>query len=298
MSRIRFEKTRLLVPHPLLERVGMMQVLANHFLDRAGKAGKNRADHKERGEELLGDWRAIVDSVSERGVLEPLKVCRIPEGDETPRPMGCEWFIVDGRNRWKAAQAVSLNRVPVIRVRTEDAPAIIAATVAARRHYTKGATAYLACLLHPEFALQNGPGRKSRTECGITEMTTERLAARFSVSLRLLEQAAELFRLLEKHPRYREDAEASVWAGCGIGGVLSGVQSLIKTGRDEKRAGQGAEEKAFRFLSKGSAQLRQAWQRWDLLEPEQQENFKIHLRDTLAEAPPAVRSILSEIAAE
>lgn len=297
MAKIRFERPAALHPHPLLARVGMMEGLATHFTLRSRKAGKNREEHRDRAEQLAGDWQALLASVTSEGVLEPLKICRIPDGDEAPRPIGTEWYIVDGRNRWMAARHAKLRRIPVIRVCPEDAPAIIAATVAARRHYTKGATAYLACLLHPEAASQGkgGDRRSERTECALK---LDDLSGKFAVSPRLLDQAAELFRLLESHPAYRQDAEADVWAGAGLGGILAGIKSLIATGKRDGSE-QSAEHKravaAWSYTTKACAQLGSAWGRWADLGQEQREQAVTRLRETLMAAPEDVKSILKTL---
>jgi hypothetical protein len=291
VSKIRYERTLLLTPHPMLERVGTMLSLATHFQVRAKKAGKNRDDHKEMADELEGDMAALVESVKAHGILEPIKICRIP--DDSAKLLGQTWWIVDGRNRWNAAKFADLRRVPVIRVSTADAPAIIAATVAGRRHYSKGATAYLAMLLHPEVALENAAGRKSRTECGIISM--ESLGAKFSVSLRLMEQAAELFRLLEGEGKpFREDAEANIWAGCGLGGVKAGVDSLIKSGKEytEVPADEKRRAAAWVELQRGLKTLGSTFEKWKTLTPEQTEKALPLIRNLVESAPSEVRSAL------
>jgi hypothetical protein len=296
MSRIRYERADSLAPHPMLERVGTMISLASHYQVKAKRAGKNRADHAETAAELEGDLAALVESVSVHGILEPIKICRMP--DDEPRKLGGpQWWIADGRNRWTAASLAGLKRVPVLRIRTEDAPAVIAATVAGRRHYTKGATAYLGCLLHPEYAMQGrGGDRKSnRTECGL--ITIETLASKFSVSLRLMEQAAELFRLLEGEGKpFREDAEAAIWSGSGLGGVKAGVDFLIANGKaepakpDPQALAAAAAWQSYRRASKAVSDF---WGTWDKLEGEQLTVALDGLKDWLAEAPPAARQAIA-----
>jgi hypothetical protein len=290
----------------MLARVGTILSLANHFQIRAKKAGKNREEHAERAAELEADHEALLASVRESGIIEPLKVCLIE--DET-KPLGVDWWIVDGRNRWMAAQFLKLPSVPVMAVPACEAPAIIAATVAGRRHYSKGATAYLACLLNPEVALEGGKRQKaalkqgpSRTECGTGEITPEILAAKFSVSLRLMEQAAELFRLLEGDGKpFRDDAEANIWAGCGLGGVKAGVDFLIANGKaadtskpDPASIARAAAWQAFRGASTKVSDL---WKRWDALDAEQRETVKAGVKSWLGEAPEEVRALIAETSA-
>jgi hypothetical protein len=293
VPKIRFAPVARLHPHPLLDRVGTMMDLASHFHSRARKAGKNRDEHKERAAELEGDWQTLVASVKAEGVLEPIKICKIPADDDTPRPLGTEFWIVDGRNRWRAAQHAGLKRVPYLLVHPEDATAIIMATVTGRRHYSKGATAYLACLMHPEFAADNSRGPKVKSEGANSALSAELLATRFSVSTRLLEQAAELFRLLADHPTFRTDAEADVWAGCGLGGILAGVKSLIATGALEPKA--PADRKAFLAWAtvRGfAAEHQKLADRWADLSPQQRDQATVLIATAAAKLPPEIRTQL------
>ena len=278
-------------PHPLLERVGMMEGLSTHFAIRASKSGKNRTEHRERHQQLESDWQALVSSVQGSGILEPIKVCRVD------RAIGV-FYIVDGRNRWKAAQHAGLSAVPTILVDPSDAPSIIASTVAARRHYTKGATAYLACLLNPEIALENSPGRKSRTECAIS---MDAVAARFAVSLRTLVQASELYRILDENTEFRADAEADIWAGCGLGGILAGVKSLIVTGQrsgTEQSAEYKRAQAAWGAVAKVAKDFRSLGERWTHLDADQRDRAKEMISRSIAEIPDDVRAALGIQAAE
>ena len=296
MSRIRYERTDSLAPHPLLERVGTMASLASHFALRAKKAGKNREDHKEIALALDGDLAALKVSITENGILEPIKICRPTDGP--PRLLGSPdiWWIVDGRNRWLAACAIGMKRIPVMRVATQDAQEIIAATVAGRRHYTKGATAYLACLMNPEVAMEGSPGRKSRTECGIVRLGAT--AQKYSVSLRTLEQAAELYRLLEGEGKpFRADAEASIWAGCGLGGVKSGVEFLIKNGSGPGVKGdpvQQAAMAAWTNYRKATLSVSEMWKSWEAMDATQHETALAGLKEWFAGAPLVVRAELEQ----
>jgi hypothetical protein len=305
VAKVHYESPENLIAHPLLQRVGMMESLAGHFANKAKKAGKNRDEHKERAAELESDWRALCESVRKNGILEPIKVSRHPIMDR--------WEIVDGRNRWNAAKEVGLKWVPVLRVSPEAAAEIIATTVAARRHYSKGSTAYLAILLNPAIATDGDARKKaahfrSRTECGTdaapgpalsaepeNAITAEAIALKFSVSPRLLEQAAELYRLLEEHPMFRDDAEADVWAGCGLGGVLAGVKSLITLGTrngDFQSAEYKAATAAWGAVTKFATTCKATWERWAALDAERQEKALEVLRDSLSGAPDFLREQL------
>lgn len=291
-----------MAPHPLLARVGTMESLATHFTIRSRKAGKNRDEHAERAAELEGDLAALLASITDVGIIEPLKICKIEDDDDTPRPLGAEWWIVDGRNRWYAAGSAKLAKVPATIVAASDAPAIIAATVAGRRHYSKGAAAYLACLLNPQIALDGGKRKlaalkqsPSRTECG-TDLPA--LAFKFSVSLRLMEQAAELFRLLEGDGKpFQADAEANVWAGCGLGAVKAGVDFLIANGKAEKKAKDPAaiaRAAAWQTYRGAQTKVSDLWKKWDALDDEQREAAKTGIATWIEEAPAEIRELITQ----
>lgn len=279
----------------MLQRVGMMRGLAEDFAVKSRKSGKNREETKEKAAELEADWLAFLDSIREDGIIEPLKVCRIPEGEVWHGVK--KWYVIDGRNRWTGATELDLRQIPVIRVRPEDAPAIIAATVAGRRHYTKAATAYLAIILHPELATEAKKGNPQfRTECGIgeTPLTIEAVSHKFSVSQRLLEQAAELFRLVNANPRFGPDAEADVWAGCGLGGILAGMKSLIATGGrgDFQSAEYKAAAAAWGAVTKFESACKATWERWSTLDSERREAAVETVKAALAAAPEELRALL------
>ena len=291
MPKLRFARPAEMAPHPMLKRVGMMVGLADHFAARSRKAGKNRDEHKERAAELEGDWQALVESVKANGILEPIKICKMPE--EAPRPLGAAFWVVDGRNRWMAAQHAKLRRVPYLLVRPEDASAIIMATVTGRRHYTKGATAYLACLMHPEFATDGAAREKAGTP---SALSAEGLATRFAVSSRLLEQAAKLFRLVEKHPHLRESAEADVWAGCGLGGIIAGLESMIAAGKVPEK--EPADRKAFlawATIRGFAAEHAKLADRWPDLSPEQRDQAIVMIAEASAKLPPEIRTHLKDV---
>lgn len=296
MPKIRYARPAEMAPHPMLKRVGMMVGLADHFAARSRKAGKNRDEHKERAAELEGDWQALVESVKANGILEPIKICKIPATDWSPKPLGAEYWVVDGRNRWMAAQHAKLRRVPYLLVRPEDASAIIMATVTGRRHYTKGATAYLAVLMHPEFATDGSERQKTGLKAEPSALSAEGLATRFAVSPRLIEQAAKLFRLVEKHPHLRESAEADVWAGCGLGGIIAGLESMIAAGKVPEK--EPADRKAFLAWAsvRGfAAEHAKLADRWPDLSKEQRDQAIVMIAEASAKLPPEIRTHLKDV---
>jgi len=83
---------------------------------------------------------ALVDDVRERGIDHPL----IVTGDG---------LILDGRHLWRAAKRLQLATVPCVTRSEEDAAGIVLNSLVQRRHFTKGALAYIAYpLLEPVLA--------------------------------------------------------------------------------------------------------------------------------------------------
>jgi ParB family chromosome partitioning protein len=60
----------------------------------------------------IGDLSELIDSVRERGVLEPLLV--------TSSSMKGRWMIVAGERRWRAAKAAGLREVPCIELDVDE----------------------------------------------------------------------------------------------------------------------------------------------------------------------------------
>jgi hypothetical protein len=184
-----------------------------------------------------------------------------------------------------------------------EAREIIAGAIAGRRHFSKSALAYIAVLLHPEVATtaKRGNPRFSNSaqnaelgEKGRSALET--LAARHGVALRLVEQAAELYRLGLDYPEAVEDAEMSLWAGSGLGGVLAGVKSLLAGGGEKN---QSAEAKramaAWTFVDRARGQFLAAWEKWDALDPEHRRLALGRVRDAVETAPAEVKALLKEV---
>ncbi len=74
---------------------------------------------------------SMVEDIRARGIDEPL-ICVRPD------------LIIDGRHRWRAAKRLQLESVPVIFRAEADVVSVVLGNLLQRRHYTKGALAYLA----------------------------------------------------------------------------------------------------------------------------------------------------------
>lgn len=225
--------------HPLLKRVGLLPQLIEREVKLGKAQGKNRAAHKHAADEMSHDFESLVASVAKHGIREKLKVVRTAKG----------WLIVDGRHRYEAAAEVisrftkttpgqdyphaemarrfGSEGLPCEVVPEESAVDIIMDAVN-RRHLSKGARAYLAVMMHRE-TIKDGPGRKSRTECGIT---APELAREAGVSLRLMEEALALHKTFMAREDLRKRFEAAIWIGAGLNKLIAGVEAYLKTGQE------------------------------------------------------------------
>lgn len=210
---------RMLTNHPALARVSMMNEVADH-LSRNHHGDSKR---KEMADAMADEWNAFVTEIAANGVLEVVKV------------VGME--IVDGRHRVAAAIEAGLTEVPYTEVTEAEAAKIIDGTITGRRHWTKGARAYFAVLMHPEVAsLKRGAGSHSKSAFSADLTTKEELCERFGVSKRLMEQAVELYQKLDGKTNLRDRIEPSIWAGIGLGNLLTGIGGAAPTAEKARSA--------------------------------------------------------------
>jgi hypothetical protein len=130
---------------------------------------------------------SLVENVRDHGVEVPL-ICIEPD------------LIIDGRERWKAAKRLRLREVPVMFHRRNE-PASVVITSLTRKHYSKGARAYVMFPLLPK-AFEESRNRRlanlkrgtsvPESALGAPSGTVEDLAERLGVCRRLLFQAKEV----------------------------------------------------------------------------------------------------------
>lgn len=80
----------------------------------------NPSQPRRRFEEL--EMKALIESVQEVGLLQPILVRRVDEGDES-------FEIVAGERRWRAAQRAQLHQVPVVIKELDDGQSLKIALV-------------------------------------------------------------------------------------------------------------------------------------------------------------------------
>lgn len=280
--------------YPLLERISLVNAASAALLSsHHGDPGR-----KERGEELAEDWAAWVTEIRNHGVREPLRVIRRPVGEADCRPLPGYW-VVDGRHRLAACAEIGKSVLPCVEITEDEAKEVIDGMVIARRHCTKSQRAWFAVILHPEVAgeVKRGPKGIPAAAAGIISQPD--LASRFGVSERLLRDAIELFRGLEKYPQHRDRFEPSIWGGASLEHVLRGFNAI-----DAGTSGPSvpAPRHPPQNIRKAWASEQAASHNWGGLPPEVKSNFERDLRFyTDGLAPDYLEwkmAILSEIAAE
>lgn len=225
MSTITLYDPHQLVISPVLSRVATRwDVLDKLTTER---------DHQETLAELKDEWTAFVEDIRLHGIREPLKIAII----------GGKATLLSGRHRRAAAMELGI-QVPCEEVPESEAMPTIESSMMLCNAFSKGQRAYVAVLLHPEVALEPSKGgRRAETpalNAGVSDMPT--LAAKFGVSLRLIEQACQLFRELDKSATKRAKHEWRVFAGHGLGGIIAGL------GGAESTAGKPRPPKADRTV--------------------------------------------------
>jgi hypothetical protein len=137
-------------------------------------------------------------------------------GFDYPLKATAKHQVVDGRHRLRAAKRLKLETVPVDIVQDKDVPRLVLHYINQRRHYSKGALAYMAVPL-----LQG------------TAQSQELFAAAFGISRALLQQALEVRQIFADNGKpgeeYRTDVEPRI-----LSGEVGSARSL-PVGRDARQ---------------------------------------------------------------
>ena len=247
--------------HPMLERLTPVYEALQHLRDG------NKADHREALDDHAADWAAFVADVKAHGVKEPIKFCLI-KGVPT---------IVDGRHRWQAATAAGYSDIRAIGVSEEEGRNLMESSVIGRQHLTKSMRAYWAVVMHPQVALDAEKVQKTGKKAPPSALNAEGLAEKFGVSLRLIEQACELYRELDTSHTLRRKHEWRVRAGYGLGAILAGIAGGDST--EDKPKGR----QPFNIV-KPLASVRTFFEHYSKLGPEQRDVMLEQGQKTLSES--------------
>ncbi len=197
------------------------------------------------------EFAALADDVAARGIDQPLIVVL---SDGEPR-------IIDGRNRFHAATVANLDEVPIVIREESEAMSIILGTLVQRRHYGKGALAYLA---YPLAAAQKrtGAGRPAKLSIQST-ITIDEIAAQLGFARDLFYQAAKVHEFFLNRPDLRAQFEPRILAGeVGLGACVAGMASSVATTDSSRK-----DRSPYQLITDTFGALRKRFeQRWERLE--------------------------------
>ncbi len=234
------------------------------------------------------EMESLKKDIEMRGIDQPLIVCATDGGGETPG----YYYLLDGRHRHTAAKLAGKERVPVVVCKESDALGIILGSITQRRHFSKGALAYLcypviaAAALPKEIYLKKGP--KS------TESTTgnvEELCARLGFSRDLYFQAKRVHEVFAQYPEMKERFEPAILSGeSGIGAVLAGIgSSLITKGQPRNETNflswDAEGEDLGGKMPKMLDTFRKGFSQWDGYDPVAKAAFVSKWREFVSELP-------------
>lgn len=145
----------------------------------------------------------------------------------------------DSRERWLAAKRWQLTEIPVQYVEEGEVATTCLQTLALRRHYTKGALAYIAFPLL-ETALTESNARRIKNlknpnvSPKVTQLlsvkNTEELAAELGFTRPLFYQARDIHAAFAKKPELRDQFEPRILEGeIGLGACLAGIAGKQST---------------------------------------------------------------------
>jgi hypothetical protein len=202
------------------------------------------------------EFAALSDDIADRGIDQPLIVTALENGGGSPGYV----YLVDGRNRFKAARAAGLSEVTVEEVEEVDAPGIILATLIHRRHYGKGALAYLA---YPLAAKPGHGGDRKSKSTQSTLISVEEIAIRLGFSRDLFFQAGKVWEVFGRRPDLREKFEPRILSGeIGLGACVAGLASSEATTGSDRQ-----DRSPYQLITDTFSALNKRFdQRWEKLE--------------------------------
>ena len=288
--------------HPHLKRVGLLPDLISRETALGLKDGKSRNDHKAHAEELDREFAALKTSILEHGLREPLKVVKDSKG---------KWLVVDGRHRYQAVLEIVRDNSPLdarhthnpthlanadklaaegmtcVEIQPHEVDAVIMDAVK-RRHFSKGALAYLAVLMHPKIATE-GKERQIRKPAvcpsisGVQKNSPEievltagarieHFAKQTGVSLTMLEYAIRLYKIFADREDLRQVFEPAIWIGESLDRILGGVGSYQNGQKDGEESADQREHRiavdAANHAAQRFMQLEVSMRKWATLLPE------------------------------
>ena len=189
----------------------------------------------------------LVRDIQERGVDQPIMV--------VPDKLKGLWLLVDGRHRFAGAKQAGLSEIPAIVRKESEVPGIILSSLVLRKHFTKGALAYIAYPLVAEKLCKEGgnganqyrtieqpsiestvahlpreTGKPDPFSDSDTPFSAELLGEQFGFGRDLFFQAKRLHEIFAQDAAYKARIEPHILSGeTGLGAAIAGFAGKATT---------------------------------------------------------------------
>lgn len=227
------------------------------------------------------ELRALAEDIEARGIDQPL-IVTTTDADGTKQ--AGTYFLLDGRHRLAAARQAGLAKVPVVLRDDADPAGIVLGTLTQRRHFNKGALAYLCFPVLEATAAAHGGNRRSKS----TESTligVEDIATRCGFGRDLYFQAKKAHEIFRRRPDLREHFEPLILTGqVGLGAAIAGCAGQEAT-KGQGRQVQPPEQLLFAAFEAVTVRFRS----WDKLEGTARREVADRAIETVLALPPEVQ---------
>ncbi len=223
------------------------------------------------------DFIAIVDDIRDRGIDYPVIILN----DQ----------IVDGRHRWRAATRLQLKELPTRDCKENEVAGIIVNSLLQRRHFTKGALAYMAFPLMEDAWKEAQARQQAALKAGsslsvLRGKTVEDMAENLGFSRTLFFQARDVHQAFEKKPKLREEFEADILTGdIGLGAVKAGI-----AGQESTKGKPKVKEDQLELFTGAFDTLHKRFRYWNKFDDGEKDEVRKSLRKAVADMPADLRA--------
>lgn len=219
-------------------------------------------------------FESFIRDIQKRGFDVPLKI------DSKHR-------VVDGRHRLRAARRLKLSEVPCELVPDAHVPDLVLHYILQRRHYPKGALAYMSVPLIAD-----------------DSRSLDSIAQEFGFSRQTLQQAIEIHSLFNRTGEYtsapqdlvtafKAEVEPRILSGeAGLGGVLAGWSGFISTRGKAKSV-----RSALDLWDRSFTDLQRRFSTWNKFDSETKSSIAARLAPLVESMPDDLLAKLSQRAA-
>jgi hypothetical protein len=229
-------------------------------------------------------FRSLVEDVRERGLDMPLVI------DTEDR-------IVKGRTRYRVAKLLQLVEVECKVCQPHEVVGIILNGLIQRRHYTKGALAYIAFpLLEKALDESNrrrienlkNPNKSPKATQSLSVRNTEQMAKDLGFCRDQFYQAREVHGLFKSNPALKADFEPKILSGeIGLGACIAGIAGKLATDGKSKRLHEQME-----LFTDAFDTLKTRFSYWQRFDAKQKAALFPVLKETVAAMPADLREEL------